>query len=365
MFLQSWARSKRRDPLTVLVVVCGLLFFVTALVYVFMHFLPSGDEPHYLVISQTLLKYHSLDVMRDYTNGDYRVFYSAPLNTQVTLNARGEVLAMHDIGAPVLWLLPFWLLGRLGAVLFIAVISVLIVVNIYKFLRTMGIGERYAFLVSLAYGIASPVYLYAHLTFVEPIGAFISLYVLRKVFQKEVHVSDLVIASTLLGILPWIHIRFAIIEIPLFFLLLYRVYRDNKFTRIRPYLLYLVPVVALFLLLEFYDYTIWGTLNPGIDQTTIGLELGLDRTTTADVVKRLEQKGYLERQINPGDRRSRQAFITREGLRVMSRLQAGMFAAQDRLLKPLPAADRRRFVELLALLVQANNQYGRASVRGI
>lgn len=107
------------------------------------------------------------------------------------------------------------------------------------------------------------------------------------------------------------------------------------------------------------------SVNPGIDQTTIGLELGLDRTTTADVVKRLEQKGYLERQINPGDRRSRQAFITREGLRVMSRLQAGMFAAQDRLLKPLPAADRRRFVELLALLVQANNQYGRASVRGI
>jgi len=266
MFLQSWYRSKRRDPLTVLVVVCGLLFFVTALVYVLMRFLPSGDEPHYLVISQTILKYHSLDVMRDYTNGDYRVFYPISLNTQVTLNARGEVLAMHDIGAPILWLLPFWLLGRLGAVLFIAVISVLIVVNIYKFLRTMGIGERYAFLVSLAYGIASPVYLYAHLTFVEPIGAFISIYVFRKVFQKEVRIPDLVIASTLLGILPWIHIRFAIIEIPLFFLLLYRVYRDNKFTRIRPYLLYLVPVVALFLLLEFYDYTIWGTLNPGIDQ---------------------------------------------------------------------------------------------------
>jgi DNA-binding MarR family transcriptional regulator len=107
------------------------------------------------------------------------------------------------------------------------------------------------------------------------------------------------------------------------------------------------------------------SINPGIDQVTLGLELGLDRTTTADVVKRLEEKGFLERQVNPQDRRSRQAFITREGLRVMSLLQAGMFAAQERLLKPLPAADRKRFVELLSILVEANNQYGRAAVRGL
>ena len=77
------------------------------------------------------------------------------------------------------------------------------------------------------------------------------------------------------------------------------------------------------------------SLTPGSDQTTIGLELGLDRTTTADVVKRLEEKGYLERKVHPTDRRSRQAFITKEGMRVMSQLQAGMWNAGDRLLKPL------------------------------
>lgn len=266
MSIKSLYRYIRSDAIRTLVVVCSLLFLLTAIVYVSLGFLPSGDEPHYLVISQTILKYHSLDVMRDYNNGDYRVFYPIPLMPQVTHNARGQLLAMHDIGAPLLWLLPYLLLGRLGAVLFISTISVLLVVNIYKMLLTMGIGEKYAFLVSLAYGIASPIYLYAHLTFVEPIGALVSIYVLRKVFQKEVRVSEIVTSSILLGILPWTHIRFAVIEIPLFFLLLYRLYKDNKLQRIKPYLFYLLPITALFLLLELYNYKVWGTLNPAIDQ---------------------------------------------------------------------------------------------------
>lgn len=121
-----WSNSVRR-----LMVICGTLFFITALVYVGLGFLPSGDEPHYLIISQTLLKYHSLAVMRDYTNGDYHSFYWPVLIPQVTHNVRGEVLAMHDVGAPILWLLPYLVLGRFGAVLFISVVSVLIVVNIY------------------------------------------------------------------------------------------------------------------------------------------------------------------------------------------------------------------------------------------
>src|SRR5690606_29841789 len=33
------------------------------------------------------------------------------------------------------------------------------------------------------------------------------------------------------------------------------------------------------------------SLSPWLDQTQIGLELGLDRTTTADVVKRLQERG--------------------------------------------------------------------------
>ncbi|WP_246012887.1 MarR family winged helix-turn-helix transcriptional regulator [Pigmentiphaga humi] len=103
------------------------------------------------------------------------------------------------------------------------------------------------------------------------------------------------------------------------------------------------------------------SLQPGSDQKTIGRELGLDRTTTADVLKRLERKGYVTRRVDPDDRRSRQSFITDEGLRVMGLLQEGMNRAQQRLISPLNKKDQHTFVRLLAKLVQANNHYGRAA----
>src|SRR5438445_11136310 len=97
----------------------------------------------------------------------------------------------------------------------------------------MSISKRYALVVSIAFAIGSPLYLYSHLTFIEPISALVCIYVVRKVFQQEIIVSESVISSILLGILPWIHIRFAVLEIPLFFALLYRIYVKNKFSNFK------------------------------------------------------------------------------------------------------------------------------------
>jgi DNA-binding MarR family transcriptional regulator len=105
------------------------------------------------------------------------------------------------------------------------------------------------------------------------------------------------------------------------------------------------------------------SLRPWLDQTEIGLEIGLDRTTTADVVKRLQERGLVQRRVNPADRRSRQALITKEGLRLMGLLQGGMIRAQQRLLEPLAPRDRDVFMKLLSQLVEANNHYSRATQR--
>jgi DNA-binding MarR family transcriptional regulator len=106
-------------------------------------------------------------------------------------------------------------------------------------------------------------------------------------------------------------------------------------------------------------------MRPGIDQTEIGLDLGLDRTTTADVVRRLELKKCVKRDVDPTDRRARRVFITKEGDRVLQKLYPRMIAASDRMLAPLSAARRKMFVEILADLVRANDQYGRAPISGL
>jgi DNA-binding MarR family transcriptional regulator len=105
------------------------------------------------------------------------------------------------------------------------------------------------------------------------------------------------------------------------------------------------------------------SLKPGLDQTEIGTELGLDRTTTADVLKRLEERNLIERRPHPADRRSRQSLITEEGFRVMKLLHAHMHSAQERLLSPLSPRDQQTFLRLLGALVEANNEYSRAPAR--
>lgn len=104
---------------------------------------------------------------------------------------------------------------------------------------------------------------------------------------------------------------------------------------------------------------------PGLDQTSLGQEVGLDRTTTMDVVRRLEDRGLVERRENPADRRTRHVHLTREGRSVVMALRADMARAQERMLAPLKPAQREVFMELLATLVEANNQYSRTILRSV
>ena len=106
-------------------------------------------------------------------------------------------------------------------------------------------------------------------------------------------------------------------------------------------------------------------VRPGLDQTALGQEVGLDRTTTADVVRRLEERGLLERRDNPHDRRTRLVFLTKPGKSVVVSLRADMARAQERMLAPLKPAQRETFMTLLSTLVEANNQYSRTILRGV
>jgi DNA-binding MarR family transcriptional regulator len=104
---------------------------------------------------------------------------------------------------------------------------------------------------------------------------------------------------------------------------------------------------------------------PGLDQTALGQEVGLDRTTTADVVKRLEERGLVERRTNPSDRRTRHVHLTAAGERLVAALHSDMTRAQQRLLEPLREAEKTMLMDLLRRLVEANNQYSRTILRSV
>ena len=98
------------------------------------------------------------------------------------------------------------------------------------------------------------------------------------------------------------------------------------------------------------------SMNPWLDQKAIGRELSLDRTTTAEVLKRLSDKGLVETRVNPDDRRSRLSVITTDGLNLINDLQESIHRSQEMLIEPLSQDDRVVFMRLLAQLVDAHEK---------
>lgn len=93
--------------------------------------------------------------------------------------------------------------------------------------------------------------------------------------------------------------------------------------------------------------------TPGMDQRSLGLEVSLDRSTTADVVERLMRKGLLERSRDPSDRRRNTLRLTEQGQSLLAELHPRTDAMNELLLSELEPADRAAFVQLFTSFVEA------------
>jgi DNA-binding MarR family transcriptional regulator len=104
-------------------------------------------------------------------------------------------------------------------------------------------------------------------------------------------------------------------------------------------------------------------IRGALDQVSLAEELGLDRTTTAEVLARLEARRLVSRKPNPRDRRAKLARITPRGRALTAAMFGAMQRAQDRLCAPLAQKERDVFMATLVRLIEANNEYGRGALR--
>lgn len=102
--------------------------------------------------------------------------------------------------------------------------------------------------------------------------------------------------------------------------------------------------------------------SPGLDQKTLGYEVGLDRANTGDVLKRLESRKLIKRKPCESDRRTKNAFLTEAGEQITRAMYAKMLRAQELLVSPLSAKELEQFMELLHTLVNANNGLARTTM---
>jgi DNA-binding MarR family transcriptional regulator len=91
----------------------------------------------------------------------------------------------------------------------------------------------------------------------------------------------------------------------------------------------------------------------GLSQTDLVERTGIDRSTMADLVRRMLKKGLLQRQRSNEDRRAYSVSLTEQGTRALSAAEPVAVRADDRLLVALPAPMAEEFVSNLNTIIRA------------
>lgn len=228
--------------------------------------LPAGDEPHYLVITQSLLRDGDLRIENNHRDQHYAGFYEAALKPDfMRRGTDGEIYSIHAPGVSALVLPAFAVAGYPGAVLVVAAIGALGMATVWR-LAFLLTGRATAAWISWAsIATAAPVLLHAFTIYPDPVGGALTLAGVSALVALDTGARRLsgrawLATGAALAALPWLHTRFAIIAGVLGVALALRLWRRDahRADLVRFLAVPIVSAVAWFV----YFYAIYGTVNP-------------------------------------------------------------------------------------------------------
>jgi len=91
----------------------------------------------------------------------------------------------------------------------------------------------------------------------------------------------------------------------------------------------------------------------GLSQTGLVAHTGIDRSTLADIVRRMQRKGLLQRRRTKEDARAYAVRLTEEGRRALRTAEPVAKRVDARILEALPVRQRGQFIDELIAIVAA------------
>jgi MarR family transcriptional regulator, temperature-dependent positive regulator of motility len=91
--------------------------------------------------------------------------------------------------------------------------------------------------------------------------------------------------------------------------------------------------------------------NEGLSQTGIVVATGIDRSTLADIVRRLSKRKLIERKRSKDDARAYMVKLTEAGRNALANGKPTLASVEKGLLAALPAKQRSELVAMLAIVV--------------
>lgn len=179
--------------------------------------LPGGDEPHYLVITQSLLHDGDLRIENNHTRRDYASYFGGTLRPDyINRGADGQIYSIHAPGVSVLVLPAFAAFGLIGAQLTILLCFALTAAVTWRTAwRVTGDAGSAWFAWAAICGSATALLLGVMIFPDGPaaLGTAAAVWLLVELAMDttRVRARDIALVSVALAALPWLHTRFAVI----------------------------------------------------------------------------------------------------------------------------------------------------------
>jgi DNA-binding MarR family transcriptional regulator len=93
--------------------------------------------------------------------------------------------------------------------------------------------------------------------------------------------------------------------------------------------------------------------NEGVSQTDLVALTGIDRSTLAEMIRRMIEKGLLTRERTESDQRANSVSLAPSGRKALRGARAASERVELALVAALPAGDRAKFAKMLAAIVAA------------
>jgi hypothetical protein len=245
--------------LTSLVVYAGIAPWIAEAAW------PMGDEPHYLLLTHSLLVDHDLDMANNYRDGDYKSFFPPELTDHHTVvNRRGQELPWHGVALSILLLPGYAIGGRLGAMLELSLVAALLALATYELAAHIA-KPRTAVVVWGLFSFSPPVLIYSSHIFTEIPGGLclLTTILLFLSFATDQRRLKLLIAGALLAVLPWFNIRYWIIAGPMLSLIgLYVLTRRSAHRKLQSLSILFAPLVLSIALFAFYQIRYFDSIRP-------------------------------------------------------------------------------------------------------
>lgn len=100
--------------------------------------------------------------------------------------------------------------------------------------------------------------------------------------------------------------------------------------------------------------------RPDIAQRSLGRLIAIDRSTIGTVLRGLEDKGLITRQTPEDNQRIKVLSLTKSGNSLLTQTTEGISNVQRRFLAPLSIEEQAIFLQLIAKIVEKNNEFSRA-----